>query len=274
MESTTRGDFWRKLIFRRWVVLVALTTLVLSTVTFWWDELFTPYFGERPRIIQFLAHVPVWCRVLLGAVAAVFLIGETAFRAIKDKETLLKETEAKLSELQKPGLGLHHFHIIDIQREVIGEYPRYATDVREYHIFVRIETQIDSPSQAEVTRYRLELNFHGLEYSPEEHSDVEDWEMTIAQHHSGTVQLDIIPLRALPTALTAGLPHEGWLHFKTNAMTENQLLGSRPRLYMETADEFRYAELSEHSPLWNNNKHFKKKNSTSAGGLTSPASSC
>jgi hypothetical protein len=120
----------------------------------------------------------------------------------------------------------------------IGTVHREATEEQDfqykYDIFVNVRLELRRPDQITVNEYKLEMDFHGMKYFPEECKDVDQWEMTLIHQHDGGTHFDIVFLTALPMRMEADRPYEGWLHFVTRQMSENQINNSRLRLFVET----------------------------------------
>lgn len=86
LKRTTRMSLWNLLVWRRAVVLTALSVLFLSSITWLWDEFIrTP----RPRIVEWIAILHWYGFVIAGMVAMTYLVGEAAYHAIHEAEVSL-----------------------------------------------------------------------------------------------------------------------------------------------------------------------------------------
>ena len=82
-------------------MFTSLLTLFVSTAVFWWDEIIAPLLhAERPKVVQWIIAVPWYYSVFVGMVFVVTLIGEAAFRHIKEQDDAIEALEAKVRELQ------------------------------------------------------------------------------------------------------------------------------------------------------------------------------
>lgn len=177
----------------------------------------------------------------------------------EEESAALDKARAEIAQLNQPyHLAVWPFNITDIHTEAIDRNNKFA----KHHVFVHPEVHLCTPGRIAVKEYRLELKFYDLQHFPTEHKDVSDWIMEIGHSATGGAHVDIIGLIALPTTLEANRPCEGWLHFITDPMTENQLQNSRIRLFMETDLGPAHAELQTSPSLWGQDRDtriFKKK---------------
>jgi hypothetical protein len=90
---TTRREAWKKLVWRRGVFLIGLVTLFLSSVTFWWDELFPDL--RRPHLATIIHATHWWYLVILGLGAIVVLVVEGALSLVNGKEESLELEQLK-----------------------------------------------------------------------------------------------------------------------------------------------------------------------------------
>src|ERR1035438_3790815 len=101
---TTRRQAWKKLVWSRSVVVIALVTLFLSTVTFWWDELF-PELG-RPHLAAIVHAIHWWYWAIGGLVVILVLVVEEALKVVNESEDRLEDAR-KASRLPNISIVLH-----------------------------------------------------------------------------------------------------------------------------------------------------------------------
>jgi hypothetical protein len=90
---TTRRQAWKKLVWRWGVFFIGLLTLFLSTITFWWDELFPDL--HRPHLAAIILAVHWWYWAIAGLVTIIVIVVEAALKLINERENELAVEEQK-----------------------------------------------------------------------------------------------------------------------------------------------------------------------------------
>jgi hypothetical protein len=108
MMRTTRLKAWKELAWRRSVIFVGLLTLFLSTITFWWDELFPNL--SRPRLTTVIHAIQWWYWAIGGLVVILVLVMEEALRVVNGLEDQVDEYR-QASHSPKITITLHQMSV-------------------------------------------------------------------------------------------------------------------------------------------------------------------
>jgi hypothetical protein len=106
---TTRQQAWKKLVWRRSVIVISIATVFLSTSTFWWDEFFPSL--TRPHLAVFLHAIALWYWVIGGLLLIIVLVVEEALKAINESEARLEEHTARTA-MPNVSIVVHQTRII------------------------------------------------------------------------------------------------------------------------------------------------------------------
>lgn len=87
-RRTTRGQAWKRLVWRGGVIAVVVATAFLSTATFWWDELFPEQ--KRPHLSAVVRWIPWWGWLVAGLLFIVVIVVEEAKKLANDLEDKLE----------------------------------------------------------------------------------------------------------------------------------------------------------------------------------------
>ena len=118
--QTTRGEAWKKLVWRRSVIAIGIATLFLSTSTYWWDELYPTL--TRPRLAVFIHAIPWWYWVIAGLVVILVLVVEESLKTINRSEAELEEYKTKAAHRPNIAIVIHSISVA-----------RPTSDIRRWH---------------------------------------------------------------------------------------------------------------------------------------------